>query len=317
MITIKNVRNLLGVIETLVLPSQTEKTIDAEGNWTLFPAAIDVGVNAAGVFDNLAQKAINGGVTSVFYLSSFIQSISKDEVQSQKEKANAKLTINNVSLHSQSYFEFGPDTIESLGRFKHQMAGIIVPKGNNFDPKLLERIFQLAAQEDCTVVFVCDNNFIEKTHQALDLTEKYSTTLLLMDISEEREIDLLREAKKSELLVFSAASVSALQTNDFLWEAIYDKTLDLVASGFSKMESDLIFPTLLDGLNAKKVTPEGVVALTRTNAEKIFQLSYNSDIALVNLEKVKATPAGKQLKGWPCYTIVKGHAFALDFVDTI
>jgi dihydroorotase-like cyclic amidohydrolase len=309
MITIKNVRNLLGLVETIVIPSETEQSIEAEGKWTLFPAAIDVGANAAANLSNLARKAVDGGVTTVFYLSNFIQNLSIKDVQSQKQKASTELSLNTIGLHNQAYFELGPDTIENLGKFKNQMAAVIIPQNNSLDLPSIDRIFQLAAQEDCIVAFGCDSKTPQKTRQAIEFTEKYSTQLLLLNVSNAQEVGYLREAKKSELLVFSAASVSALQTNDILWEAIYDKTLDLVASGNSAIECDLIFPTLLDGYHAKKISFEGIVALTRTNADKIFQLNYNSDTVLVDLEKVQTAPSGKKLRGWPCYTIMKGHLF--------
>lgn len=307
MITIKNVRNLLGEIETLKVTSEKEDIIDAAGSWTLFPAAIDVGVNSVNDWNEITRKAIVGGVTTVFNLSEFSQSLTKETLKAEKETIMEKLSATKVPLHHLTYFELSTNTIEELGKFKNEMAGIVIPKRLNFEDKFADRIFQLAAQENCIVVVNCVE--FTKTRQAIDLAEKYSTQLLLLNISQALEIDYLREAKKRELLIFSAASVSGLQSHEYLWEAIFDKTIDLVASSPSHCECDMFLPTLLDGYNAKKITLEGIVEVMRTNAEKIFRLNYNNDLTLVDLEKVKDAQNGKKLKGWPCYTLIDGFAF--------
>lgn len=124
-----------------------------------------------------------------------------------------------------------------------------------------------------------------------------------------------------------------------LWEAIYDGTIDTIGtdhaphtleekkqpygqapSGAPGLETRL--PLLLNAYHEKKITLETIVKLTRTNIEQIFQLPPNDDIVLVDLNesrvvddaklhtKCRWSPFhGKQLKGWPHYTILKGELF--------
>lgn len=308
MITIKNIRNLLGITETLAIASEIEKTIDADG-LMLLPAVIDTGISSPADWNHFAQKAIEGGVTTLFYLSHYLQTLTQAEVLARNKQMDELLSLGKVSLHSQAYFELRPPALESLGKCKNQLAAVVVSKELH-EEKVIDRIFQLAGQDDCIVAYVCDSNDLQKTRKMIDFTEKYSNQLLLMNITTEEELTYLREAKKSELLVFSSVSSAALQVNDLLWEAIYDKTIDLAASDAINPEPNCILSTLLDGYNSKKITLEGVVALTRSNAEKIFRLNYNSDITLVDLEKPKITGNGKILKGATCYTIINGYVFS-------
>ena len=124
-----------------------------------------------------------------------------------------------------------------------------------------------------------------------------------------------------------------------LWEAVIDKTADTITSnhtphtlqekerpypqspsGLPGIETRL--PLLLNAASEGKLSLERIVELCRTNLESIFHLDPNEDLVLVDLSLEKTVRdedqktkcgwspyAGRKLKGWPLYTILKGEAF--------
>lgn len=124
-----------------------------------------------------------------------------------------------------------------------------------------------------------------------------------------------------------------------LWEAIIDGTADTIGSahtpqslqekGRSYPQSpsgipgiETRIPLLLNAYSEGKLSLERIIALCKTNIENIFQVSPSEDWVLVDLDLIKEVQdanlktkckwspyAGRMLKGWPVYTILKGEAF--------
>jgi len=126
-----------------------------------------------------------------------------------------------------------------------------------------------------------------------------------------------------------------------LFQAIHDGTLDTLGTdhaphttteknqpygtcpcGVPGIETAL--PLLLNAYHEKLLSLEEIVALTSKNARKIFDLPSNNDMVLVDLNKQKTVSdqqlktkcgwspfTGRTLKGWPVYTILKGHLYDL------
>jgi len=124
-----------------------------------------------------------------------------------------------------------------------------------------------------------------------------------------------------------------------LWEAIHDGTIDTIGtdhaphlleekrraygsapSGFPSIE--LYLALLLNAYNEKKISLEQIVRFTHTRPQEIFRCKPNHDVVLVDLNqsrtiddkqlqtKAKWSPyAGMTLRGWPCYTILKGRVY--------
>lgn len=124
-----------------------------------------------------------------------------------------------------------------------------------------------------------------------------------------------------------------------LWEAVIDGTADTIGtdhaphtlqeknrpypespSGMPGLETCL--PLLLNAASEGKLSLNRIVELCRTNIESIFQIPPNEDKVLVDLNLVKTVVdanletkckwspfSGRELKGWPVYTILKGEAF--------
>jgi dihydroorotase len=128
---------------------------------------------------------------------------------------------------------------------------------------------------------------------------------------------------------------------DALWQAIHEGVLDTIGSdhaphtleekarpfgqapsGIPGVETTL--PLLLDACNRGRMTLQQIVRLMRERVLEIFRMPPNEDYVLVDMKK-KATIdeqslktkcgwspyAGRQIQGWPVYTILKGRVYEL------
>lgn len=198
--------------------------------------------------------------------------------------------------------------------------------------------------------------------KAIALAEKFSTQLFILHISTKEEVELVRAAKKNRLLVYAETTPHHLflSEKDYaqwgtkvqvnpplrteedqlaLWEGIHDGTIDTVGSdhaphtlaekeqpygeapsGIPGIETTL--PLLLNAYHEKKLSMSQLIAVTRRNAENIYNLPHNEDVVLVDLNLAKKVDdnglktkcgwspySGKVLKGWPVYTILKGRVY--------
>jgi dihydroorotase len=205
---------------------------------------------------------------------------------------------------------------------------------------------------------------IQAIAQALQLAEKYSTELFILHVSTKEEVELIRKAKQKGVLVYAEVTPHHLFLNEqnyakwgnkvvinpplrtgedqqALWKGIHDHTIDTVGSDhaphtleeetrkygevtFGVPRIETLLPLLLNAFSEGRLTLEHIVKLTRINPEQIFNLSHNTDVVLVNLEKKKEVSdknlktayerslfTGLTLKGWPEYTIVQGKIFQI------
>lgn len=129
--------------------------------------------------------------------------------------------------------------------------------------------------------------------------------------------------------------------HDALWQAIHDQTIDTIGSdhaphtesekskpygecpsGMPGIETTLAL--LLNAYHEHHLSLQEIVKLTSARTQEIFGLAKNDDIILVDLEKQQEVLASKlhtkcgwspftgyKLRGWPVYTIVRGHCFKL------
>jgi dihydroorotase len=201
--------------------------------------------------------------------------------------------------------------------------------------------------------------------KAIALSEKYGTRLYVLHISTKEEVDLIRDAKSRGLNVFTETTPHHLfhtesayqnlgckaQMNpplrkeedlQALWNGIQDGTIDAIGtdhaphtiqekslpyrqapSGVPGLET--LLPLLLNAHAERRITLEKIVAITRTNIDRLFSLKNNDDVVLVDLRKTKSVDTknlktkcawspfvGRMLQGWPIYTVVNGQAYKVD-----
>jgi dihydroorotase len=126
-----------------------------------------------------------------------------------------------------------------------------------------------------------------------------------------------------------------------LWHAIHEGVIDtigsdhaphtleekglpfgLAPSGIPGVETTLSL--LLDACNQGKITLKQVIRLMRERVIEIFRIDANDDYILVDMKKKReiyehslktkcgwSPYTGRQLQGWPVYTILKGRVYEL------
>jgi|SRR5579862_1889267 len=129
---------------------------------------------------------------------------------------------------------------------------------------------------------------------------------------------------------------------DALWQALHEGVIDTIGSdhaphtleekarpygeapsGIPGVETSL--PLLLDACNQGKLSLQILVRLMRENILNIFRLHPNEDYILVDMHKTRTVEekrlktkcgwspyAGRSLQGWPVFTILNGHIYALE-----
>jgi dihydroorotase len=129
---------------------------------------------------------------------------------------------------------------------------------------------------------------------------------------------------------------------DALWQAIREGVIDTIGSdhaphtleekakpygvapsGIPGVETTL--PLLLTATHQGKIDIRTIVRLMRDNVQRIFRLPPNEDYILIDMHKTKTVNngqlktkcgwspyAGWALQGWPVYTILQGHVYALE-----
>jgi dihydroorotase len=126
-----------------------------------------------------------------------------------------------------------------------------------------------------------------------------------------------------------------------LWQAIHDGTLDTIGSDHAPHtleEKELPYgqapsgipgvqttlPLLLDACNQGRISLKQIVRLMRDRVLEIFHLPANEDYVLVDMKKRRTMDehslkskcgwspyAGREIQGWPVYTLLNGAVYEL------
>lgn len=308
-----------------------------------------------------AQAALRGGVTCVFDMPNNIPPCVDNESLLQKKLLiEEQLKEADIPLRYHLYLGADSNHLDAIGSVRDQVIGLKIYMGSSTgglvmnDASALDRAFQLAAQYNLIVAVHAEDEeilkknskkykgatdpsthskvrsseaAIEATEQAIQLAEKHSTQLVICHVSTAEEIELIKQAKRRELLVHCEVAPHHLFLNDgdysrlktlalvnpplrterdqeALWRGIHENTVDFIGSDHAPhtLEEKLkpygqapsgmpcvetLLPLLLNAYNEKKITLEKIVALTHINIEQIFGLERNQDFVLVDLELSK------------------------------
>lgn len=357
MITVKNVRTLGGSVVTHTIESSHQDEIDAQKKLLLFPGVIDPHLVLGPVVRNnweLAIKScIHGGITTVVDLlqDPFLYR-GKKELESENQKIMNKLSDLQLPV---SYFRFLPCTqdtftdIEQLGTKKSFIKGVVIYLDQDIAEELnvqWENLFRLAAHEDLPVVINSRNENTASLHSknnnnnsllenGIRYAEKWGCRLLILNVSKRQEIELIKAARKKQVLVYAETTPQHLFSTKFetqmLWDALKEDVIEVIGSGydatrqgderilyhggnFNALDPIFLLPRLLTASEQKKLSLEKVLQLTSTNIQDMLELNKTHDFVLIDLEKeesVTLLSEGKsiemKLKGWPAYTIVDGQ----------
>lgn len=312
-------------------------------------------------FQTLAKAAVRGGVTRLFDMpNNNPPCTTKENFFAKKRLLEKQLEKVDIPLRVHLYFGADEKNIEDLGAVANEAIGLKIYMGSStggltMDKRAaLERAFQLAAQHGVIVAVHAEDEAIMQsnrtkygaskdpsmhskirgreaaiaaTKEAISLAEKYSTQLVICHTSTEEEIDLIKEAKRRELLVYCEVVTHHLfldesdydhlhtlalvnpplrtaRDREALWRGIDDDVVDFIATDHAPhtLEEKMLpygeapsgmpgvetlLPLLLNAYNEKKISLEKIVRLTNINIEQIFGLHRTDDFVLVDLELSK------------------------------
>jgi dihydroorotase len=306
-----------------------------------------------------AKAAINGGITTVFDMPNNSPACStKENLDAKIQLIDSQLKKAGIPLRYELWFGADKNHLDEVGKCKSEIIGVKVYMGSSTgdlimnDREALEKTFQGAAQRNLIVavhaedegilaerkaMFSSETNpaihskirdrsaAIKATKEALELAQKLGTLVYFCHVSTAEEIDLIRQAKKNEILVYAEVTPHHLFLNEddyaqwgtkvqmnpplrtkydqqALWDAIKDGTIDTIGSDhaphtleeknhpYGQTPSgvpgvETTLPLLLNAFHEGKISLEKIMELMRTNPLNIFDLHPNDDAVLVDLEK--------------------------------
>ncbi len=315
-----------------------------------------------------AVAARAGGITTVFDMPNNNPSaVDASSLRAKKELIERQLKKGGVPLRYYLYFGATNDNLDKIEEVKDEIIGIKLFMGSSTgnllvdQPETQEKWFAKAAQlklvlavhaedeaeiqKEKTLILnptVRDHSKIRSrravliaTARAIALAKKYSTKLYLCHVSTKEEVNLIRQAKTEDVLVFAEVAPHHLflNENDYeqlgsggqmnpplrtiddnlaLWKAIGCGIIDTIGSDHAPHTSEektrpypqspsgvpgleTMLPLLLNAYHQGKITLEKIVALTHQNIQKIFNLPTNNDWVIVDLKKEK-TVQNEELK---------------------
>lgn len=262
MIIIKNIKTLSGEIITHTIPSDKYTEIDGENRLLLLPGIIDphlcLGPLESMNWNNVMESAIKGGITSwidIPYEHSY--PTTKERLEERSLRVNDKLSKLNIPPHYSRYLTYSDeqeDELDVLAFKKTLIKGVVINlEKHNADSseKGWENLFRLAAQEDIPIVLNSCDEDLEKTHgkgfrlslieRAIKLTEKWSNRLYVLNVSNDKEINLIQEGREKSLLIYAETNPrhlfpDHLSDADSLWEALNNGIIETIGSGFNNTE---------------------------------------------------------------------------------
>lgn len=315
-----------------------------------------------------AKAALAGGVTRVFDMPDN-EPPTATEARLDKKALLIQDQLREVKIPLRTNLFFGADekNIEEIPRVKKKIVGVKVfmcPSTGNLmvdSDRALSRVFEICAEEELIVAVHAEDQkmiainqdlyknsddvkmhslirsrdaAVRATQRALYLAEEFSTEVYFCHVSTKEEIELIREAKYAQQLVWlevapqhlflSEEDYAALGTRAqmnpplrtkqdqwALWEAVIDGTADTIGTDHSPhtlQEKSRPFPQspsgipgietrlplLLNAASEGKLSLNRIIELCRTNIESIFQIETNQDYVLVDLSLEKTVEDANQ-----------------------
>lgn len=308
-----------------------------------------------------AKAAIQGGITTVFDMPNNIPPcVDPESFRNKCALIDKQLKECGIPLHYRLFFGADRNHMDTLGKIKEEVIGVKIYMGSSTGGLLMEdrasidRAFELAAQYNLMIAVHAEDEEILRKQKAkfanetdpsvhskirdrkaaikaaelaIELANKYNSGVYILHLSTKEELELVRQAKKEEILVFAEATPHHLflTENDYekwgtkvkmnpplrtkkdqeaLWDGIHDNTIDSIGSDhaphtleeknqpYSKAPSGIpgietTLPLLLNASHEGKITIEQIVKLMRINLEQIYNLPHSSDAVLVDLEMEK------------------------------
>jgi dihydroorotase len=304
-----------------------------------------------------AKAAINGGVCTVIDMPNNNPSIiDKKTLEEKKQIIESQLKETGINLNYFLYIGATEDNLEKIENLKNEIVAVKMFMGSSTGNLLIEKkeiqekVFALCkkiniplavhAEDENTIIKnmrdIKSNNIeahskirskeaaIKAVSLALELAQKYETTLYILHISTKEEVELIKKAKKNGVKVFAEATPhhlfltedsykelnSKAQMNpplrsaedmQALWQGIEEGIIDTIGSDHAphileeKFKNypespsgvpgiETLLPLLIDRYNQGKINLKKIVELTHTNPKKIFNIKISNCFTIIDLD---------------------------------
>ena len=272
-----------------------------------------------------------------------------DEIVEQTVKTAASLGC-PVLVHAEDYESCGCGIKTAKEKKQDGLSAWSESRSPEFEAKAIKTVSKFGRDYDCVIYFVHIGS--EKALEQIQEEKKLGTKIYVetcphyLTLSYEKQDGYLAKVmppirtENDRKAVWKALSGNQIDTigtdhvanqlklklgGDDVWGAL---------AGFPGIGT--VLPILLnDGVNQNKITLEQFVHFTSTNAAKIFGMypkkgtlekDSDADITMIDLKKEKKASSelfggfsdyivyeGRNLKGWPVKTIVRGELISDDF----
>ena len=272
-----------------------------------------------------------------------------DEIVEQTVKAAASLGC-PVLVHAEDYESCGCGIKTAKEKKQDGLSAWSESRSPEFEAKAIKTVSKFGRDYDCVIYFVHIGS--QKALEQIQEEKKLGTKIYVetcphyLTLSYEKQNGYLAKVmppirtENDRKAVWKALSGNQIDTigtdhvanqlklkldGDDVWGAL---------AGFPGIGT--VLPILLnDGVNQNKITLEQFVHFTSTNAAKIFGMypkkgtlekDSDADITMIDLKKEKTVSSelfggfsdyivyeGRNLKGWPVKTIVRGELVSDDF----
>jgi len=272
-----------------------------------------------------------------------------DEIVEQTVKNAASLGC-PVLVHAEDYESCGCGIKTAKEKKRDGLSAWSESRSPEFEVKAIKTVSKFGRDYDCVIYFVHIGS--EKALLQIEEEKKQGSKIFVetcphyLTLSYEKQNGYLAKVmppirtENDRKAIWSALSGNQIDTigtdhvanqlklkldGDDVWGAL---------AGFPGIGT--VLPILLnDGVNQNRITLEQFVRFTSTNAAKIFGMypqkgtlekNSDADITMIDLKKEKKVTSdlfggfsdyivyeGRNLKGWPVKTIVRGELIAEDF----
>jgi len=272
-----------------------------------------------------------------------------DEIVEQTVKTAASLGC-PVLVHAEDYESCGCGIKTAKEKKQDGLSAWSESRSPEFEAKAIKTVSKFGRDYDCVIYFVHIGS--EKALAQIQEEKKLGTKIFVetcphyLTLSYEKQNGYLAKVmppirtENDRKAIWNALSGNQIDTigtdhvanqlklkldGDDVWGAL---------AGFPGIGT--VLPILLnDGVNQNKITLEQFVRFTSTNAAKIFGMypqkgtlekGSDADITMIDLKKEKTVSSdlfggfsdyivyeGRNLKGWPVKTIVRGELVSDDF----
>ena len=272
-----------------------------------------------------------------------------DEIVEQTVKTAASLGC-PVLVHAEDYESCGCGIQTAREKNKDGLSAWSESRSPEFEAKAIKTVSKFGRDYDCVIYFVHIGS--EQALKQIQEEKKLGTKIFVetcphyLTLSYEKQNGYLAKVmppirtENDRQAVWNALSANQIDTigtdhvanqlklkldGDDVWSAL---------AGFPGIGT--VLPIVLnDGVNQNKITLEQFVRFTSQNAAKIFGMypqkgtlekNSDADVTMIDLKKEKKVTSelfggfsdyivyeGRNLKGWPVKTIVRGELIAEDF----